>query len=290
MFHIIVQKSILEKKKNAKKLEKAFEVFRQSGKPYEIHITDLKSDVSDTVKALTSGSGNTVVTVGGDGTLHSVLNSFVNLEDNCLALLPFGTGNDFAETAKIPLKPELSAKLIVEGSPKKIDFIELSNGLRSLNAVGMGIDVDVLKRTYAGKNKKKSKYFKAFISSLFHYKSEEFNVVCDGREEKHFGLISAVANGKQIGGGIKLFPEAEIDDGYLDVVIADYLSVTETVKAFIKLMRGKVNKVKKVTSFKTKEISFFPCSENYTIQADGELYGNTPIIAKVAEHKLNFYM
>ena len=50
----------------------------------------------------TSGTGNTVIAVGGDGTLHDVLNGFEDFESNCLGLIPFGTGNDFASAAGIP--------------------------------------------------------------------------------------------------------------------------------------------------------------------------------------------
>ena len=69
----------------------------------------------------------------------------------------------------------------------------------------------------------------------------------DGKVEKHFGLIAALGNGKQFGGGITMFPHAEIDDGYLDLVIVDYISKPKMISAFFKLLSGKVDKIKKVT-------------------------------------------
>ena len=58
----------------------------------------------------------------------------------------------------------------------------------------------------------------------FHFKSYNFTLKYDGKEEKHYGLIAALGNGKQCGGGIKLFPNAKIDDGWLDLLIVDYIS------------------------------------------------------------------
>lgn len=290
MLHIITGGDNLKKKKNAKKFKKILSVFDGAGIEYAVHLTADKADVIKTAGELTAGSGNTVVAVGGDGTLHDVLNGFENFEGNLLGLIPFGTGNDFAAAAHIPVNVKKAAAIIAKGNSGFVDFIQFSSGLRSINAAGMGIDVDVLERAYAGKNQKKSKYLKAALTSLRKYKSAEFVAEYNGKREKHFGLIAAVGNGRQIGGGIKVFPESKIDDGYLNLVIVDYLSRFGTVKAFIKLMLGKINKVKNVTAVTTKEVKFYSLSENYTIQADGELYPNTPIEARIAENKLRFIL
>lgn len=228
--------------------------------------------------------------MGGDGTLHDMINGFRDFENCSLGLIPLGTGNDFAESAHIPFDVKKAAEIIAYRAPEYIDFIELSSGLRSINAVGMGIDVDVLKRTYAGKNKGRSKYLKALISSLIHFKSCNFTVKYDGKEEKHFGLISALGNGRQFGGGIKMFPEARINDGYLDLIIVDYISKPKMIGAFLKLMRGKVNDVKGATVARTKAATFIHEDENFTIQAEGELYENMPIEAHIVENTLKFYL
>ena len=227
--------------------------------------------------------------MGGDGTLHDVLNSFVDFDNNSLGIIPLGTGNDFAESAHLPNDIKKAAELIIDNPPRPIDYIEFESGLKSLNAFGMGVDVDVLKRAYSGKSVKRSKYLKALIVSLIKFKSHNFTVRYNGVEEKHFGLIAAVGNGRQFGGGIKLFPDAKIDDNYLDLFMVDFVSKFKMIGAFIKLMRGKINKVKQVKAVRVKEVEFIPDSENFTFQADGELYENIPIRAKIVENKLKFY-
>jgi diacylglycerol kinase family enzyme len=193
-------------------------------------------------------------------------------------------------TANIPQTATEAAQIIAFKAPSKIDYIQLSNGMKSINAVGAGIDVDVLKRTYAGKHTGKNKYYKAFVKSLFHYKSFNFTVKYDGHEEKHNGLIACIGNGKQIGGGIKLFPEANISDGYMDLIIVDYLSKFKTLLAFIKLAFGKLNSIKEVTYVKCKSATFIPDGEMQTIQAEGELYDDVALDAQLISGKLNFYL
>ena len=61
------------------------------------------------------------------------------------------------------------------------------------------------------------------------------------------------------------------------------------IGAFLKLMRGKVNCVKQAKTVRVKEVEFIPESDNYTLQADGELYKNIPVKARIIENKLKFY-
>lgn len=289
MHHLIISRLKLTRK-NAKRLAEAEEVFKAAGEEYDIHVTDKKGEAGGLVRELTSsGEKRSIIAVGGDGALHDILNAISDFENTALGIIPLGTGNDFAAGAHIPRNAKKAAEIIVKNKPQKIDFIELASGLRSLNAVGMGIDVDVLRRANASRNKKKSKYLHNFIVSLAKFRSRKFTVKYDGKEEEHFGIICGVSNGTQIGGGIKLYPDAKISDGYLNLVIMDYISKLATVSAFIKLMRGKVNRVKQITAVKVKSVSIITDGDA-AIQADGEIYEDVPLCAGVAEGRLNFYL
>lgn len=290
MYYIIANETHL-KGKGSRQLETVKSIFETAGKEVEVLLTRKEGDAKLHAERITSMEGrHTLIAMGGDGTLHDIINGFKNFDNCALGLIPFGTGNDFAAAAKIPKDVKKAAQIIAYKAPKSIDFIELASGLRSVNAVGTGIDVDILKRVYTKNMHGKTKYIRSLIYSLFHFKSYDFTLRYDGKEEKHRGLIAALGNGKQIGGGIKLFPDAKIDDGYLDLFIVDYISKLKIPGAFFKLMSGKVDKVKNVTIVKTKAAEFIPDSENYIIQAEGELYDNTPIKAHIVEGKLKFYL
>ncbi len=289
-YYLIVNELHL-KGKNVKKLEEIKAVFARAGKQCEVLPTDHAGHAKEYAKKLSSdGCENTLIAVGGDGTLHEILNGVSNFELNSLGIIPFGTGNDFAAAANIPINPVEAAERIAFRAPQYIDFIQLSSGLRSINAVGMGVDVEVLKRVYAGKKHGKSKYLRSFIISAFKFKGIDVTIEYDGNIERHSGLIAALGNGMQIGGGIKLFPEAKIDDGYMDLFMVDYISRRKMIAAFIKLMRGKVNTLKKAKAVRVKKAKIITPQDNFMIQAEGEIYDNIPIDAEVVSGKLKFYL
>lgn len=291
MYHVIANGANSDGKK-AKLFEQVRATFENAGKQVEFHFTNHPKHATEIVKELTSKNEQVaIIAMGGDGTLHEVLNGIADFEKCTLGLIPVGTGNDFADANKISSNAVDAANDIINNTPKAIDFIELSNGLRSINSVGTGIDVDVLKCVYASKHSKRNKYFKAFLKTLHNFKCTQFKASWDDGEEKEYnGMIACVANSSTFGGGIKLFPTAKIDDGLLDLIIVNYISRVRLVFAFIKLMTGKAHKIKEATYVKCKSVKFIPKNEMPTIQAEGELYDNTPLEAHVVSGKLKFYL
>ena len=286
IYHIIVNSA----RTGEKKILAVKDVLEKAGKSVEIHHTLKRGHAGQIAAEITSrGEECAIAVMGGDGTLHEVLNGIRNFDKCTLGLIPSGTGNDFAVSVKIPKNIKKAAAIIAAGNVRPIDYIELSNGLKSVNAVGMGIDVDVLKKAYSGGKPSKGKYLASLIYCLKHFESYNFTVEYLGKEEKHFGLIAALGNGRQIGGGIKLFPDAKVDDGYMNLLMVDYVSKFRMIFAFIKLMLGKINAIKEVTAVRVKEASFStekPCS----IQAEGEIYENMKLEAHIVPRGLKFFM
>lgn len=291
MYHIIANSGNNDPKKT-KQIEAVKSVFEKAGKEVIIHLTDHPHHATEIARQLTnSGEYADIIAMGGDGTLHEVFNGIQNVENCSLGLIPLGTGNDFADANKIPKKPIAAAEMIIGNAAKPIDYIELSSGLRSINSVGTGIDVDVLKYAYASKNKKRNKYLSALLKALRYFKCTNFKVSWDGGEEKAYnGMIACLGNGTTFGGGIKMFPTAKIDDGFMDLAVVSYISKLRMVIAFIKLMLGKTHKIKEATYVKCKSVKFIPENELPTIQAEGELYDNVPLEAHIVEGKLKFYL
>lgn len=274
MYHVIINAHNL-KAKDAKSIQTVKSVFERAGKKYEMHFTEYAGHAKKIAAELTKdGKGHTLIAMGGDGTLHEILNGVKDPSVCRLGLIPLGSGNDFAACVGIPSSDaKRAAEIIAYKAPSCIDYIETDNGLRSVNALGLGIDVDVLERTYAGRGKGKGKYFRSLIVSLIKYKSQKFTIEADGVRSEHFGLIVCLGNGRQIGGGIKLFPHARIDDGFMDMVVVDYLSRFHTLIAFIRLALGKLDKIKQLQFIRCKTATICPEKEIYTLQAEGELYG-----------------
>lgn len=292
MYHIIVNGINFDKKRE-EKIDKIRQVFEKAGKHVEFHVTDHAGHAKEIAAALTlNGAYADLVAMGGDGTLHEVLNGIEDIANCTLGLIPEGTGNDFAQAVQIPSDPVAAAENIIFRAPSPIDFIELESGLRSINAVGTGIDVEVLKRVYAKPGKKRIRYFANFLKALHRYKYTSFGVSWDGGEQINLkGMLACLGNGTQFGGGIKMFPEAKPDDGYIDLVAVDYVSPLRTLTAFLKLMAGKAHKIKEVTYVKCKSVKFVPeDGVSPTVQAEGELYENMPLDAHIVAGQLKFYL
>lgn len=291
MYHVIANSGNGDPKR-IKQIEAVKTVFENAKKEVTFYITDHPRHATEIAAELTAGGKYAdIIAMGGDGTLHEVINGIQDVENCTLGLIPVGTGNDFAEANHIPKNPISAAESIIKNTPEPIDYIELSNGLRCINAVGTGIDVDVLKYAYASKNKKKNKYFSALLKALRHFKYTHFKVSWDGGEEKSFnGMIAALGNGSTFGGGIKMFPTAKFDDGYMDLVVVDYVSKFSMIIAFLKLVLGKAHKIKEATYVKCKSVKFIPEGRMPTIQIEGELYDDVPLEAHIVAGKLKFFL
>jgi YegS/Rv2252/BmrU family lipid kinase len=277
--------------KNDARLSTVKAVFDRASKEFTFHFTDHRGHAREIAEELTSsGEQTTIIAMGGDGTLHEILNGITYVEKCTLGIIPIGDLNDFAFAANVPNDVKHAAEIIAFKAPSYVDYIQLSSGLKSINAVGSGIDVDVLNRAYSSDRIGKKKYFYSCLASLMKFKSRSFTVKYNDKEEKHNGLLACIGNGSQIGGGIKLFPDAKIDDGYFDLVIVDYLSRFKSLVAFFKLFKGKIDGIKQITRVKCKEATFISHDKEYTIQAEGELYDNMPLKAEIVSNKLKFYV
>ena len=160
-----------------------------------------------------------VVSVGGDGTAGEVAAGLTGT-GKPMGIIPAGTGNDFIKTAGIPNDPAKALDLVLSGKPVPIDTGTVNDRF-FLNVCGTGFDVTVL--DYAESEKEKHRgltpYFLGLIKAIFHYESVRLTVVADGLREEGQYLICSIANGRYIGGGIPICPVADVQDGYLDLVL-----------------------------------------------------------------------
>ena len=270
MLHLIYNPAS-GKNKPKKSLEKAEKLLVERGVPYEVHETQGERDAQAIAKTLTESGEREIVVLGGDGTLHEVLNG---LDDPALCkigLLPCGTGNDFAERLGLPTDAEKAMAKILDSEAKPIDYLEVG-GVRCMNVAGIGMDVDVLERCQKGKLKGKIKYFISLLQSLFAFKGIGLEMESEGRIERHEALIAAACNGSQFGGGIRICPNADVSDGKLHVVLVECIgSKWGIIKAFMSLLKGTILTYPATTEFLCERVKFTPDTP-CTVQLDGELY------------------
>ncbi len=172
-------------------------------------------------QALAAGCSD-IVCIGGDGTLSEVVSAAAGQEVT-LYIVPTGTGNDFARALGLPRDPMEAFLRQLDGTPARLDC-GLVNGRPFLNVAGSGFDVEVLrkmerfKRIYPGPKA----YRKAVLQTLEKFTAFEAELSLDGGPfERVRTTIVEIANGRYIGGGMRVAPGAKMDDGLFDVIIVN---------------------------------------------------------------------
>lgn len=254
---------------------------------YVIHMTKTPHHATELTDGLIKNGATNIIVVGGDGTLHEVINGFSSFDKVAMGIIPCGTGNDFASALKLPSDPVEALDLIIDGEPKYTDFMQMP-GVRGLNIIGFGIDVEVLKRYAALKRKTKFGYTKCLIKSLIKFEYSDFNAEFNGKTDKYRSFIACVANGQFYGGGIPICPVADPADKKLDFVAIREMTRLKIVSAFLKLKKGRIMEIGEVIHDITDEIKITP-DKPVTVNVDGELYDGIPFDVKIVSDTLRVY-
>jgi YegS/Rv2252/BmrU family lipid kinase len=183
-------------------------------------------------------SGETVGALGGDGFLRP-LAAVLRGRDTALAVLPGGRGNDFARVLGIPSDPAAAARVAATGEERLVDLAYV-DGTPYVGIASLGFDSE------ANRIANQTKWFRgdavylyAGLRTLAGWKPARFSVAVDGERHEATGYLVAVGNSKAYGGGIFLLPHAELDDGQLDVLIAERHSKLRWLRRLPKVFKGK---------------------------------------------------
>ena len=261
---------------------------RSSGVDFAIHETSCEKDGIRIARELSENGSDKIIAMGGDGTVNEVLNGIIDLSSVIFGIIPCGSGNDFAASAGIPTEVHQAVDILITKEPKYTDYMECS-GVRGINAIGTGIDVDILMRCMKkGFLKGKSKYFASLLISLFKFENYNLKLFREGRITSHNAMILCVANGRQFGGGIKIAPEAIIDDGFMDLVLVDNISGRRIPGALIKLMQGKITH-QDFTLFERVSEASAEFEKPISVQIDGEIYQDMRFDVKLTHNELKMY-
>ena len=273
MKHIFIINPIAGKGKGIEFKEKIEGIFKDLDLEYEIIITEESGYATRKVKELTSKEKCRVYSIGGDGTLNEVLNGMVG-SDSQLAVIPAGSGNDFARTLYKDISFDNILQELIYGEEKTIDVAKL-NERYYLNISSVGFDANVVNNARKYKKYKfisgPMAYAIGLINSLITFKSMKLKFEVDGKEINTEMYLIAVANGKCYGGGISIAPNAEIEDGFLDVYAIRKPKVHRLIRFLPKVIKGKdIRDIDEVTYIKCKNISV-KANEDITANIDGEI-------------------
>ena len=227
-------------------------------KQHEIAITVLKTEYAGHATALVKTLPNdaTVLSLGGDGTLHEIAASCIHTQ-RTIGILPAGSGDDFAYALGIERNNlQQSLDIIKNGQIKIVDTATV-NGIPFINAFGVGFDADVAYGIYNAPKflKERNAYLYSVLSTLGKLKNIPVEVTID--HKKVFegpALLISTQNGPRTGGSFYFAPRAKLDDGLLDIVVAGKFGRLGTLSILPKVMKGTHVNHPKVFMFQGKEI------------------------------------
>lgn len=226
-----------------------------------------------------------VVIAGGDGSLNLAVREF-DLARGTLALIPTGSGDDFAKVTGIPRNVRAACENVLLGRVREID-VALANGLRYLGVAGLGFDSEVAE--LANRNVRwlrgSAVYLYAIFRVLPKFTPRLVNIRSEnGSRDEHI-MFAAIGNTRQYGGGIRITPDAVIDDGLLDVCIVHRTTRVELLKTLPKAYTGAHVKSPFVEMARGKEFHF-DSEVAMAVYADGEPLTRTPVSFGIAPEKL----
>ena len=221
-----------------------------------------------------------VVAVGGDGTVHEVINGLMQVpQENrpALGIVPLGSGNDFAHILGIPADPSEALLSAVHGEPHFLDVGSICDENNRLeyfnNTTSMGFDSVV--NMYTRKITVIHgflMYFVALMITIFrHFDPIDLHVETDQETWDLSALMLAIGNGPREGGGFIVTPEAKLDDGILNYVTIKKISRLMMLRLVPEVMNGTHGRFKQVRMGTCRRMSVTSKQPLY-IHCDGEIY------------------
>ncbi len=241
------------------------------------------------------------ISVGGDGTIHEIVNGLMHQDevpvaDVTLAVLPAGSGNDWTRMYKIPLDYDKAIATLISGRTimqdlAKVTFMQsgVENTRYMVNIAGVGLDANICYRTNLAKAKGASgpgAYAKASFEALIGRRSTFTKVYADGRRFFSGRCFSvALGIGKYSGGGMLQVPDAVADDGQIAMMVARKLPKLKFAMLFKKLYTGVIYSIKEVSHTQAAEIKIVGEKPD-RVEVDGEVVGTTPVTFSVIPQAL----
>ncbi len=256
------------------RLEKALTVLRETA-DVEVAATANQGELDG---VLHRRGGRRIVVAGGDGSLHAVvaaLHRRHELAGTVIGLVPLGTGNDFARGSGIPLEPEEAARLIAKGEARPVDLLVDCAGEVVVNNVHVGVGAQASRNAKTWKKPLgRLGYAVGAAIAAVNPPFVRLRIEVDGEEVADFAqpiLMVAVGNGPNIGGGAAVTPEADPEDGKVDVMISFAVGPLARVGYALHFRRGEHHHRGDVRYVRGSTVSI--TGQSFYCSADGEIYG-----------------
>ena len=271
-----------------RKWPKIRSLLHHTGLPFEFQYTEGIGHAIELARAAASGGCRFLVAVGGDGTVHEVANGILlskDLNETTIGIISTGTGGDFIRSAGID-RDYIKACSSLTGVKRRLIDVGVVEYQKDgqchkrffVNSSGVGFDAAVAEASnrlpkFLGGT---IPYVMGLLKSLVGYKNKTVTISLGDKIESKRILSVVVANGCYFGGGMRVAPLADIDDGLLDVISIGDMGKLELLKALPTIYKGTHINHPKVETEKTTRVKI-ESAEKFLVHADGEFLGEGPV-------------
>ena len=253
------------------------------GSTATVHWTSGPGDAGSHVAGLEASAFDRLVSVGGDGTLHEIVNGRPAPLPWPVALVPLGTANLVARDAGIPLRGNVAAlaRAILDGTPWRVDLLETDRGLALANA-GVGLDAEVVRAVAEARRGGVGGYLRwirPIAATFVRYVPPALEVVVDGRAHARGGGV-VVQNSFCYGGLFTLDRGARMDDGRLEVTVLRQANRRNYFLMLLRAFTGRLDRDHGVTMLSGTHVEVRSAG-GAAVQLDGDPAGRTPVWVRI---------
>lgn len=250
----------------------------------EATVIESQSDThaSELAAAHARDGASVVVSLGGDGMVRAVAAGLVGTR-TALGIVAGGRGNDFIGKLGIPKDVAGAASIVVDGAERTIDVLDL-DGRICVGNVSLGLDGTVQEFADAARRIKGHwVYTYGVARAVLRPRRTRLVLTIDGTPRDFVGYSAGFANSGRYGGGLKLSPTAEVDDGLIDVVLLNDVPLLKLAAQLVAFNVGKAHLHPDITFERAREVGIATPhgGEPVKVFADGDLVGQTPATVRI---------
>ncbi len=269
-------------------------IFESAEVELEIIYTTHSGHGKELAQSLDFNGFDGICPIGGDGTMHEIINGMMSREDKCkipIGLITGGTGNSFMHDLDM-LDPISAAKAVIGGKKQFIDIVDLNSKDKQIyifNIIGWGLVTDAgIKAEYIrwlGHNR----YTVSAAFEVLFKKTRHAKLILDDEIYDDDFLFIIACNTKHTGKGMKMAPKSELNDGLLDVIVVRDASRLELFSILPKVFDGSHINHPRLEYYQVKKMSIQSNNQD-PLNIDGEINGTTPFEACIVPSALEVFI
>lgn len=225
----------------SEKFEKQFFFTEYRGHAFELASHAVKEKV------------NYVIAVGGDGTINEVARALVN-SSSVLGIVPMGSGNGLARDLAIPMDIRKALDVILEQNVKTIDYCKANNRIFFCTC-GVGFDASVSERFDKRKHRGPFSYIRSVLAEYLQFKPDTYDIVFENEVLTKKAFLVTCANASQYGNNAYIAPQADMNDGMMDVAILSPFSPLDVGHLVIQMFTKQIAKNHKIQYYRSKKLT-----------------------------------